>query len=150
MGSWPDEYHEIRSDSRSHWLPTNCHRGSEAAVLLSLELVQPVRSRQGYHSLWSLRVGKGSLLTLSGVVLDNAAGKDKGQSRKTMRTQVLETENHRSHDAKRTEGYCSVHFVGMDFQIHRRKHPPQPSLPCLLSYQDKAWGNEKESYRCQS
>ena len=82
MGSWPEEYHEIRYGSRSHWLPTNCHRGSKAATLLSLELVQTVRSMQGYHSLWSLRVGGGSLLTLSGVVLDSAAGKDKGYQEK--------------------------------------------------------------------
>lgn len=39
MGSWPEKYHEIRHDPRSHWLPTNCHRGSKAPAFLSLETV---------------------------------------------------------------------------------------------------------------
>lgn len=37
----------------------------------------------------SLRVGRGSPLTLNGVVQDNAGGKDKGQTRKIKLTQVL-------------------------------------------------------------
>lgn len=83
-----------------------------------------------------------------GVVLDSAAGKDKGQSRKIMLTQVLrEWENHRSHNAKQTEVSCSVHFVRMGFSDFTAEStlPPQPSLPHVFSYQDEVWGNEKES-----
>lgn len=82
MESWPEEYHETRYDSRSHWLPTDCHRGNEAAAPPRLELVRTVRSRQGYCSLWCLRADGRSLLTWSGVVLDSAAGKDKGHQEK--------------------------------------------------------------------
>lgn len=153
MGSWPEEYHEIRYDSRFHCLPTNYHRGSEAAALLSLELVRTVRSRQGYRSLWPLRVGVGCLLTLSGVVLDSAAGKDKGQSRKMMLTQVLkdrERERITDHTTSKEQKDLALPILwAWDFQNHHTKHPPQPSLPCVFSYQDEVWGNEKESFLCQ-
>lgn len=97
-GSWLEEQNGIGEDSRSHWLPTSCHRRGKAAALLGLETAQTGRSRQGFCSL-GLRVGGGSQLTPGGVGIKEKAKTKANQ--KNYANSSIKRDNHRLHNVKK-------------------------------------------------